>query len=168
MRHPPAATLAQRLSHVIETMHPAGRGPWTNEEIAQMCQKRGFTCSTTYLWQLRTGRRDNPTMRHLEGLAAVLGVPPAYFFDQSVTDRVDAELETLAALRDSSVRQIAQRAIDLSPAGRASIAALIDNALALERSARHSPTPAEPPAAENTNTAQTATEPPPTRKRRRR
>ena len=33
--------------------------------------------SSTYVWQLRTGRRDNPTQKHLSALGAFFGVSPA-------------------------------------------------------------------------------------------
>ncbi len=47
----------------------------------------GRGISSTYVWQLRTGRRDNPTQKHLSALAAFFGVSPMYFFQQAEADR---------------------------------------------------------------------------------
>jgi transcriptional regulator with XRE-family HTH domain len=58
--------------------------------------------SGTYLWLLRTGQRDNPTMKHLIAIARFFGVPPTYFFpdDAMRQDAVPAELA--AALSDDT------------------------------------------------------------------
>ena len=65
--------------------------------------------------QLRTGRRDNPTKRHLEALAQFFQVPVAYFFDDDQGAAITRELELLGVLRDAGVRSVALRALTLSP-----------------------------------------------------
>jgi transcriptional regulator with XRE-family HTH domain len=126
-------TLAQKLDHLFSTVHPGDRGEYSFEEVARALQARGGpTISATYLWQLRKGLRDNPTKRHLEALADFFGVPPAYFFDDAVTARIDAELGLLAALRDASVRQIALRAAGLSPESLGAIAEMVERVRQLE------------------------------------
>lgn len=72
----------------------------------------GPTVSSTYLHELRTGKKDNPTRRTLDALATYFGVPPAYFFDEAFAAEVDAHLETL---RDAGVMDLATRARGLSP-----------------------------------------------------
>src|SRR4051795_2991213 len=107
--------LAAKVDHLFRTVRPRGGGEYSFEDVAEAIRaKGGPTISATYLWQLRKGKRDNPTKRHLEALAGFFGVPPAYFFDDEVTARIDAELELLAALRDASVRRVALRAAGLS------------------------------------------------------
>jgi transcriptional regulator with XRE-family HTH domain len=109
-------TLAQKLDHLFRTVHPGTRGEYSFEEVAAAIRGRGGpTISATYLWQLRKGLRDNPTKKHLEALAAFFGVPPAYFFDDDAARQIEAELALLATLRDTSIRQIALRAVGLSP-----------------------------------------------------
>ena len=126
-------TLAQKLDHLFSTVHPGAHGEYSFEEVARALQARGGpTISATYLWQLRKGLRDNPTKRHLEALADFFGVPPAYFFDDAVTARIDAELGLLAALRDASVRQIALRAAGLSPESLGAIAEMVERVRQLE------------------------------------
>jgi len=122
-------TLAQKINHLYHTIHPSGRGEYSNEEVATAIRTNGGpTISATYLWQLRKGIRDNPTKKHLEALADFFGVSPAYFFDEEAVARIDAELEFLAALRDSQVREIALRAFGLSPEFLSSVAEMIQRA----------------------------------------
>jgi transcriptional regulator with XRE-family HTH domain len=124
-------SLAERLDRLFRTVHPAGRGEYTYEEVAAGIREQGTMISHTYVWQLRKGARDNPTMRHLEGLAQFFGVPVSYFIDEN-TAEIDAQLGLLSALRDSTVRNLALRAADLSPAGLAAIQAMIEHARSLE------------------------------------
>ncbi|WP_433501013.1 hypothetical protein ACQP1K_12345 [Sphaerimonospora sp. CA-214678] len=53
-------------------------------------------------------------------------MPPAYFFDDEQSERIAEELELLGALRDNVVRQIALRAVTLSPEGLDTISDMID------------------------------------------
>ncbi|MFD9741900.1 hypothetical protein [Umezawaea sp. NPDC059074] len=71
-------------------------------------------------------------MKHVEALAGFFGVPPAYFFDDDTTDRIDAELALLTAVRDSSVRQIALRASGLSAKSLVAITEMVERVRELE------------------------------------
>jgi transcriptional regulator with XRE-family HTH domain len=126
-----APSLAERLDRLFRTVHPGGRGEYTYEEVAAAIRDQGTMISHTYVWQLRKGIRDNPTKRHLEGLAQFFGVPASYFLDED-TSEVDAQLELLTALRGSQVRTMALRAADLSPQGLAAIQAMVEHARSLE------------------------------------
>lgn len=94
---------------------------------------QGVPISHTYIWQLRTGRRDNPTVAHLTALAAYFGVPVSYFLDDEQTRRIDAQLDLLQTIRDAGVTQIALRAADVSPRGRETISELIRKVWESER-----------------------------------
>jgi transcriptional regulator with XRE-family HTH domain len=119
-------TLAQKLDHLFRTVHPGSRDEYSFEEVAAAIRGRGGpTISATYLWQLRKGLRDNPTKKHLEALAAFFGVPPAYFFDDDAARRIEAELALLATLRDTTIRQIALRAVGLSPESLSALTEMI-------------------------------------------
>lgn len=101
--------------------------------MAEAIRARGGpTISATYLWQLRKGLRDNPTKKHLEALAEFFGVSPVYFFDDAAAERIEAELDLLAALRDAEVRQVALRASGLSPDSLRTIAEMIGRVRQLE------------------------------------
>ncbi|ARF66341.1 transcriptional regulator [Streptomyces violaceoruber] len=118
-------TLADKLNHLFQVVVPSGRGVYGNEEVAQKITEAGVPISSSYIWLLRKGQRDNPTMRHLEGLAKFFGVPPAYFFDDEVTGQVDKQLELLHAMQDSRVRSLALRAEGLSAASLDALLALV-------------------------------------------
>jgi transcriptional regulator with XRE-family HTH domain len=134
---PIAVTLAQKIETLFETIRRTTGEPHSNEEVAAACQSAtGESFSRVYLWQLRTGRRDNPTKRHLEALAAFFQVPAAYFFDDDQSAVIQNELELLAALRDSTVRQVALRAVTLSPEGTASVLRMIEDIQRRESGAR--------------------------------
>jgi transcriptional regulator with XRE-family HTH domain len=129
---PPPQTLADKLGHLFQTVVPAGRGPYSVEEVAKTITDSGVPISGSYIWLLRKGQRDNPTLRHLTALARFFGVPPAYFFDDSVTSDVNAELALLTALRDTGVKEVALRAAGVSPRSLASIREVIDRVRELE------------------------------------
>lgn len=125
-------TLAERLNHLFATVHPGDRGPFSNEEVAQAIRHDGGEISRAYIAYLRNGERENPTMQHLEALAAFFGVKPSYFFDEEIAAGIDAELELISAMRDAGIRSIALRAAGLSPKGVKVIAELIEQVRGLE------------------------------------
>ncbi|MET9414638.1 helix-turn-helix domain-containing protein [Streptomyces klenkii] len=124
--------LADKLNHLFTNVIPPGRGQYSTDEVARAITADGVPISASYIWLLRKGQRDNPTLRHLEGLARFFGVPPAYFFDDSVTSTVDAELNLLVALRDSRVHHVALRTAGLSPESLQSISEVIERVRVLE------------------------------------
>jgi transcriptional regulator with XRE-family HTH domain len=133
MPRTPQADLAAKLDRLFAAVHPRGTGEYTYREVADGVRARGFApISATYIWQLRTGQRSNPTMKHVEGLAAFFGVPVNYFFNDDVAARVDAELDVLVALREGPIRQIALRAAGLSPESQQAIAEMVEHVRRLE------------------------------------
>ena len=82
---PPSPSLAEKLDALFRA-----RGDASLEDVARAIRAGGGpTISASYLWLLRTGRKTNPTLRHLEALARYFGVPPAYFFDARPDRRGD-------------------------------------------------------------------------------
>jgi transcriptional regulator with XRE-family HTH domain len=88
--------------------------------------------SGTYVWQLRTGRRDNPTCRHLIALSRFFGVSPAYFFDEAETGRGALPAEVTLALQDDAVRDLALRAAGLLERSLKAISDMVASARALQ------------------------------------
>lgn len=126
-------TLAEKLDRLFKTAHPRGRGEYSYEEVADGIRRRGeATISASYLWELRTGQKDNPRKKHLEAVADFFGISPAYFFDDAIAERIDAQLELFAALRQANVRELALRVADLSPETIRTIAQLVERARELE------------------------------------
>src|SRR3982750_4462402 len=126
-------TLADKLDRLFKTVRPRDGGEFTFEEVAEGIRRRGGpTVSATYVWQLRKGKRDNPTRKHLEALADFFGVAPAYFFDNDAAARIDAQIDLAVALRDAPIRQIALRSYGLSTESLRAIAQMIDHVRHLE------------------------------------
>lgn len=126
-------SLAAKVDRLFQTIHPPASGEFSHEHVASAIRDSGGpTISAQYIWQLRRGIRDNPTKKHLEALAAFFNVPPAYFFDDEAAERIDAQLELLATMRDSQVRAVAVRAAGLSIQSLAAVQSVIENARRLE------------------------------------
>ena len=130
----PETLLARRLDHLFRTVHPKDRGPYTHAEVADAVNKAAGdgVISGTYVWQLRTGRRDNPTRKHLSALAAFFGVSPMYFFDDAEAGRDAVQAELITALKDGSVREMTLRAAGLSDRSLKAIRDMIESARAVE------------------------------------
>lgn len=126
-------SFADRLNYLFEVVTKSDRRRYSNEEVAAaILQDQGVTISASYLWYLRTGQRDNPTVRHLHALASFFGVPPAYFVEDAADKRVEAELAVAAAIRDVGVRTVALRANGLSAKSLETIRDVIERVRQLE------------------------------------
>jgi len=132
--HRASGPLADRLDHLFRTVHPKDRGPFTPAEVAAAINKAAGerVISSTYVWQLRTGRRDNPTQKHLSALAAFFGVSPMYFFDGAEAGRDAIPPALIAALKDDEIREMALRAAGLSDRSLQAIRDMIESARAVE------------------------------------
>ena len=126
--------LADRVDYLVRAVHPKDRGPYTPAEVAEMVNQAAGerVISSTYVWQLRTGRRDNPTQKHLSALAAFFGVSPMYFFQETEADRRAVPPELVAVLKDDDVRDMALRAAGLSERSLRAIRDMIESARVVE------------------------------------
>lgn len=96
---PARSSFAERLDFLC-THDP--RGPLSNPQVVQMLEERGLpSFSGTYMWQLRTGRADNPTLRHMDSLADLFGVPRDYWASAATAKVVDALIVQLNGLKAS-------------------------------------------------------------------
>jgi transcriptional regulator with XRE-family HTH domain len=140
--------LAAQLNKLFATVpRPDGTTLWTNESAASALTAAGVATSAAYLSQLRTGKRDNPSARHLAAIARLFQMPMEYFFDEDLAARIDADMQTLVALRTAGVENIALRAQGLSPASLSGVADMIEHIRRLEQgSAATPPPPATGPA----------------------
>jgi transcriptional regulator with XRE-family HTH domain len=129
-------SLAAKLDHLFRTVHPAGRGPYTHEEVARAVRDSAdASISATYVWQLRTGKRTDPRMSHLVALARVFDVDPAYFFDGELGATMRANLGALAALHDPHTRRLATAAGQLTASSRSLLDDVTTHLLVLENRA---------------------------------
>ena len=119
----PMRSFADRLNYLYATVKKRDNSEYSDTEVAEGASALGGSISASYLWQLRKGKKTNPTMRHVESLGRFFGVSVDYFSDDEVANRVEAQLAELKleqqrlaeiAGRDS-VKLIALRAGELTP-----------------------------------------------------
>ena len=125
-------SLADKLNRLFALHTSRSGAEYSNEQVAAAIADTGVTISQSYIWHLRKGKKDNPTFKHLQALAAFFGVPVSYFFDDEVTDRVNEQLERLRHERrkldelGGEVQLMAMRAGELSPDRRRLVMELLD------------------------------------------
>lgn len=130
----PEGLFARRLDHLIRTVHPEDRKPYTPKEIAAAINAAAGeqVASGTYIWQLRKGEKDNPTYKLVVALSRFFGVSPAYFFDEAETARDAVPAEVALALKDGRVRGITLGVQGLSAHSLDAVEQLIATVRALE------------------------------------
>lgn len=126
---------ARRLNALFEAVPAPDGRPFTNEAvITGIAQRGGDTISKGYLSELRSGKKDNPTLRHIEALADFFGVDPAYFVaDQARADEITEQIRLLRAMGDADVQGVALRASGMSAKNLGLIEAMIEQVKKLER-----------------------------------
>lgn len=128
-RAPALRTLADKVNWLIDRAHPAGRGPFSNNEVALLIKEAtGEEVSYTTVWKLRNGQAQNPQKRLIEALARTFGVPPAFFFDDydEQAGLLQEQVELLALVRDAHIGSAQLRAIlELGPQARQAIVDLV-------------------------------------------
>jgi len=131
----PQRTLADKLRHLVDKVHPE-RGPFSYREIAdgirQQQQPGERAISHTAIADLCSGRSANPQRRTLILLADFFKVPVAYFFDEDVEQRLNKQIDLVAALRDTQAHQLALRLNGLSPKSLELVTDMINRVRELE------------------------------------
>ncbi|MFJ4649650.1 helix-turn-helix domain-containing protein [Nocardia sp. NPDC088792] len=141
---PVSGGFAERLNYLFATVTPGEGREYSNDQVASAITAGGVPISQSYIWQLRKGIKDNPTLKHVRGLADFFGVPPAYFFDEETTDEVGQRLAELKAeqrklneIAESGDAQLmALRAGELSHKRRRQVMDLLDVVYRLEQAER--------------------------------
>jgi transcriptional regulator with XRE-family HTH domain len=132
-----ARSLAEKTEWLFQNVRdPADGQPYSNARIAAKIEQcmPGFSVTATTIWNIRTGKSENPSWRLIEGLAKAFGVSPLYFSDDDETEvrQTQDELALLAALRDTTVRQLALRAQGMTPESLATVLELVERVRQLE------------------------------------
>jgi transcriptional regulator with XRE-family HTH domain len=123
---PGLRTLAEKVSWLIETAHPADRGPYSISEVCFLIHKAtGEQVSHTTIWKLANGQSRNPSKRLIELLAKTFGVPPAFFFDDYDEEQLGLlkeQVELLTLIRDAKITSAELRALlGLNTEGRQAV-----------------------------------------------
>lgn len=127
---PPLAAQLDRLFDDIRPHGPRGR-PYTNEEVATAVKRvnPGIRVGGAYLSALRKGTKRNPSTELLAALARFFGVPTSYFLDETTAAQATAEIELAKVARNLGVRNLALRALELSPEGLAAVTQIVEHVL---------------------------------------
>ncbi|ATL72436.1 helix-turn-helix transcriptional regulator [Nocardia terpenica] len=141
---PGGGGFAGRLNYLFATVTSTEGREYSNEQVASAITAAGVSISQSYIWQLRKGIKNNPTLKHVQALANFFGVPPAYFFDEETTDRVGQRLAELKAEQQrlteiaasSDAQMVALRAGELSRKRRRQVMDLLDVVYRLEQAER--------------------------------
>ncbi|MFD7555848.1 helix-turn-helix domain-containing protein [Streptomyces sp. NPDC059835] len=144
MSEEPERGFAEKLNRLFETVRPDPAHEYSNEQVASAIRGSGVSISQSYIWQLRKGKKVNPTLRHLQALGAFFGVSTAYFVDDAATARIEEQLSVLAAeqarlheaSQGSDVKLMAMRAGQLSQKHRKQVMDLLDVVYRLEQAER--------------------------------
>lgn len=121
-------TFADKLNKLFATIRDEQGREYSPEYVVTWLRDHdGPSISTSYLYMLRRGERTNPTKAHIEAVSSFFQMPPAYFFDAEYSEKIDEQLELLAAMKDSEVRDIALRSASLHGEARRSVAAILQS-----------------------------------------
>ncbi|MBP1162007.1 transcriptional regulator with XRE-family HTH domain [Rhodococcus sp. PvR044] len=123
---------ASRLNKLFETVHPPGRKPHTNAEVADALIEAGHHISKPYLSQLRSGQRTNPSNETVAALAKFFKVKPDYFFNDIYAAKIDHDLKLLSQLQGYGLRRLSSRAFDLSEESQTLLTAMAEKLRASE------------------------------------
>jgi transcriptional regulator with XRE-family HTH domain len=134
----PQGRVAQALDYLFKTVHPKERGSYSYKEAAALINEAAGedVISHSYLWQLRTGKRDNPTLRQIAVMSAFFGVSPLYFFSDEAAQRAAPQIELANAIKDPDVRDLALSVAGLSQVSLKALRELTDTLWTLEKRGR--------------------------------
>ncbi|MFF0497487.1 transcriptional regulator [Nocardia aobensis] len=105
---------ADRFNHVISHWEQVHGTRMTNRALAFRVTQAGHPVSATYLSQLRSGNRDNPSQALVETVARVLAVESTRFNDGGPGDPAPGDDLVSAAVDDPALRRLLTTAAGLS------------------------------------------------------
>jgi transcriptional regulator with XRE-family HTH domain len=122
------AARLKRLVEVVPRPHEQGGGTYSVAEIAT-----GVGVSRQHLYDLMSGKKQRPAWDLVNNLANFFGVSVVYFGDDDAAEEYAEQLELLAALSKSDVKDIALRSGQLSPQHRGVLINMLEQLQSLER-----------------------------------
>ena len=120
-------SFAAQLQRLFDSSRKEDGKRYTPKEVADEISRRGrVQTSKSYLYELLKGQKSSPSLALVQALAEFFEVNLDYFADDERGRDLNRQYETVAALADADVRQIAQRARDLSPDQLRSVLQYVD------------------------------------------
>lgn len=127
-------SLADKLNHLVATVQPPGRGPYTLDEMVAGIRANGGSVSRTNLNALLLGKRNNPTKSTLEAIARFFGVSVSYLHDDPHPQVTAAEHELLLVIRRAGLHDIVREAGRLRPDTRQALGRVISDLRSMQTS----------------------------------
>lgn len=125
------AARLKRLFEVVPRRDETG-GAYSVAEVAQ-----GVGVSRQHLYELMSGKKQRPAWDLVTSLARFFGVSVAYFGGDAAAESYAEQLELLAALRKSDVKDIALRSGELSASHRGVLVNMLEQLHSLEHGEQH-------------------------------
>ncbi len=131
-------SVSEKIDHLFKTVRREDGREFTYDDVQR---GTGGRVSRSYIWKLRHGRNNNPSLDVIEALARFFSVPPSYFFGPPLADdELAAEAADVAALlRDTSARRVAEESRGLGPTALRAVSEMIGHLRALDESEPRSP-----------------------------
>jgi hypothetical protein len=129
-------TFAERLDELFRTVVNSDGRLYSTRAAATALAALGCPVSHTHVGKLRRGEAD-PRRSEMQAFATLFGVSLAYFTrDDSDDSEVDRRLAR--ALGDPAIQAVAMRMgeAEMSAAGKAAVAAMVEQVVLLEQAAR--------------------------------
>ena len=124
-----SASIPEKLDNLFRTVRrPDGR-EFTYDEVEK---GTAGAVSRSYVWKLRHGKNENPSLEVVEAISAFFHVPVSYFFGHGEEADPDA-LAVAGLLQNPELRRLAERAQGLSPDGLELVGQLVDGLTRMQR-----------------------------------
>lgn len=104
-------TFADKLTRLFNVLHPVGERPISTRKFAKRVKEHGVSISPTYISDLKTGKRTNPTIEVVVAIAAAFGIKVGYFTDPEVAELVDQELDRLEQYQQNALAVLAEQTV---------------------------------------------------------
>ena len=129
-------TFADRLDELFRTVVSGEGRPYSTRAAAAALADLGCPVSHTHVGKLRRGEAD-PRRSEMQAFATLFGVSLAYF-TQDDGDDGEADRRLARALGDPAIQAVAMRMgeAEMSAAGKAAVAAMVEQVVLLEQAAR--------------------------------
>lgn len=133
---PARRTFADQLDELFRTVVNSEGRPYSTRAAAAALTALGCPVSHTHVGKLRRGEAD-PRRSEMQAFATLFGVSLAYF-TQDDGDDSDADRRLSRALGDPAIQAVAMRMgeAEMSAAGKAAVAAMVEQVVLLEQAAR--------------------------------
>jgi len=130
---PARRTFADQLDELFRTVVNSEGRPYSTRAAAAALTALGCPVSHTHVGKLRRGEAD-PRRSEMQAFATLFGVSLAYF----TQDDGDADRRLSRALGDPAIQAVAMRMgeAEMSAAGKAAVAAMVEQVVLLEQAAR--------------------------------